>query len=102
MGRIIVAKTNEIKPNQIKQVSIDGKDIVVINIDGSYFAINDTCTHAGGSLSEGKVEGSIITCDWHGAQFDCKSGKLIKFPAKINDLESYSVVIESDTIFVET
>ena len=102
MGRIIVAKTNEIKPNQIKQVSIDGKDIVVINIDGNYFAINDTCTHAGGSLSEGKVEGSIITCDWHGAQFDCKSGKLIKFPAKINDLESYSVVIESDTIFVET
>ena len=102
MGRIIVAKTNEIKPNQIKQVSIDGKDIVVINIDGNYFAINDTCTHAGGSLSEGKVEGSIITCDWHGAQFDCKSGKLIKFPAKINDLESYHVVIESDTIFVET
>ena len=51
MGRIIVAKTNEIKPNQIKQVSIDGKDIVVINIDGNYFAINDTCTHAGGSLS---------------------------------------------------
>ena len=102
MGRIIVAKTNEIKPNQIKQVSIDGKDIVVINIDGSYFAINDTCTHAGGSLSEGKVEDSILTCDWHGAQFDCKSGKLVKFPAKINDLESYSVVIESDTIFVET
>ena len=102
MGRIIVAKTNEIKPNQIKQVSIDGKDIVVMNIDGSYFAINDTCTHAGGSLSEGKVEGSIITCDWHGAQFDCKSGKLVKFPAKINDLESYNVVIESDTIFVET
>ena len=102
MGRIIVAKTNEIKPNQIKQVSIDGKDIVVINIDGSYFAIKDTCTHAGGSLSEGKVEGSIITCDWHGAQFDCKSGKLVKFPAKINDLESYNVVIESDTIFVET
>jgi len=102
MGRIIVAKTNEIKPNQIKQVSIDGKDIVVINIDGSYFAINDTCTHAGGSLSEGKVEGSIITCDWHGAQFDCKSGKLVKFPAKIDDLESYNVVIESDTIFVET
>ena len=102
MGRIIVAKTNEIKPNQIKQVSIDGKDIVVINIDGNYFAINDTCTHAGGSLSEGKVEGSIITCDWHGAQFDCKSGKLVKFPAKIDDLESYNVVIESDTIFVET
>ena len=102
MGRIIVAKTNEIKPNQIKQVSIDGKDIVVTNIDGIYFAINDTCTHAGGSLSEGKVEGSIITCDWHGAQFECRSGKLIKFPGEIDDLRSYDVVIESDNIFVET
>ena len=102
MGRIIVAKTNEIKPNQIKQVSIDGKDIVVANIGGDYFAINDTCTHAGGSLSEGEIEDSTIICDWHGAQFDCKNGKLIKFPAKINDLEVYNVVVEEDNILVET
>ena len=92
MGRIIVAKTNEIKPNQIKQVSIDG----------NYFVINDTCSHAGGSLSEGKLDGYTITCDWHGAQFECRNGKLIKFPGEIDDLRSYDVVIESDSIFVET
>ena len=102
MTRILVGKTTEVMPGQMKKVLIDENEVVVINIDGNYFAINDTCTHAGGSLSEGKVEGSIITCDWHGAQFDCKSGKLVKFPAKIDDLESYNVVIESDTIFVET
>ena len=101
MERIFVGKTVEIKPNQMKKVSIDGNDIVVMNIDANYFAISDTCSHAGGSLSEGKIEGSTITCDWHGAQFECKSGKLIKFPAKIDDLESYRVIVESDNIFVE-
>ena len=102
MERIFVGKTVEIKPNQMKKVSIDGNDIVVMNIDANYFAISDTCSHAGGSLSEGKIEGSTITCDWHGAQFECRSGKLIKFPGEINDLRSYDVVVESDDIFVET
>jgi len=63
--------------------------------------MDDTCTHAGGSLYNGKLDGPIVTCDWHGAQFDCKTGKLEKFPAKINDLKSYKVVIESDDVFVE-
>jgi nitrite reductase/ring-hydroxylating ferredoxin subunit len=102
MGRILVGKTTEIIPGQMKKVSADGNEIIVINIDGSYFSIDDTCTHAGGSLSEGKLDNSTIICDWHGAQFECKNGKLIKFPAKIDDLRSYKVVIESDNIFVET
>ncbi len=55
----------------------------------------------GASLSEGKLEGSAITCGWHGAQFDCKTGKLEKFPAKINDLKSYNISVESDNVFVE-
>ena len=80
---------------------MDENYVVVINIDGNYFAIDDTCSHAGGSLSEGKLDGYTIICDWHGAQFDCKNGKLIKFPGEIEDLESYKIVIESENIFVE-
>ena len=102
MGKIFVGKTTDITSGQMKKVSIDENEILVTNIDGNYFAIDDTCTHAGGSLSEGKLDGSTIICDWHGAQFDCKNGKLIKFPAKINDLRTYKIVIESDKIFVET
>ena len=102
MGKTFVGKTTEITPGQMKKVSIDGNEIVVSNVDGNYFAINDTCSHSGGSLSEGKFENSTITCDLHGAKFDCKTGKLIKFPAKINDLESYKVVVESDNIIIET
>ena len=102
MKKIFVCKTTQISVGQMKKISVDGKDIVVANIGGDYFAINDTCTHAGGSLSEGEIEDSTIICDWHGAQFDCKNGKLIKFPAKINDLEVYNVVVEEDNILVET
>ena len=102
MGRFFVCKTTEIIPGQMKKVSVNGNEILVTNIEGNYFAIDDTCTHAGAALSEGKLEDSTITCDWHGAKFDCKNGKLIKFPGEINDLESYKVIVESDDVFVET
>jgi len=101
MGKIIAGKASDIPPGKLQKVSVDGKEIVVANIDGNYFAMDDTCTHQGASLSDGKLEGSTVTCDWHGAQFDCKSGKLAKFPAKINDLKSYNVVVESDDVFIE-
>ena len=101
MGQIIVGNTKDFFKEKIKKVTIDGKDILLANIDGSYYAIQDTCTHAGASLSEGSLEGSVITCGWHGAKFDCKTGKLSSFPVKIKDLNSYKVVIESENIFVE-
>lgn len=101
MGKVLAGKASDITPGTLYKVSADGKDILVTNIDGSYYAMDDTCTHAGASLSDGKLEGSTVTCDWHGAQFDCKTGKLVKFPAKIRDLQSYKVVVESDNVFVE-
>lgn len=101
MGKIIVGKTTDITEGKMQKVTADGKEILVINIGGDYYAINDTCTHAGASLSEGTCEGSIITCGWHGAKFDCKTGKLASFPAKISDLNSYKVVVESGNVFLE-
>jgi len=101
MGKIIAGKTSDIPLGKMVKISIDGRDILVANIDGEYFAIDDSCTHSGSSLSEGKLEGCTITCGWHAAQFDCKTGKLVKFPAKIRDLTSYNVVVESDSVFVE-
>ena len=101
MGKIIAGKISDIPPGKMIKVSIDGRDVLVANIDGEYRATDDTCTHSGSSLSEGKLDGCTITCGWHGAQFDCKTGKLSKFPAKIRDLTSYNVVVESDNVFVE-
>jgi len=101
LGKIIGGKISDILPGKMIKVSIDGKDVLIANVDGKYFAIDDTCTHSGSSLSEGKLDGCTITCGWHGAQFDCKTGKLVKFPAKIRDLTSYNVEVESDNVFVE-
>lgn len=101
MGKIIAGKTSDISPGKMIKVSIDGRDILVANIDGDYYATDDSCTHSGSSLSEGKLDGCTITCGWHAAEFDCKTGKLVKFPVKIRDLTSYNVVVESDNVFVE-
>ena len=101
MGKIVAGKASDIPLGKMVKISIDGRDILVANINGEYFATDDSCTHSGSSLSEGKLEGCIITCGWHAAQFDCKTGKLVKFPAKIRDLTSYKVVVESDSVFVE-
>ena len=101
MGKIIACKINELQDGNMKKVVIDGRDIVVANVGGKYFACDDTCTHSGASLSEGTIENSTITCGWHGAQFDCTTGNLAKFPAKINGLKSYNVSIESEDVFIE-
>jgi len=101
MGKIIVGNKSDFSLGKIKKVTIDGKDVLVANIDGNYYAINDTCTHAGASLSEGSLDGAVIICGWHGAKFDCKTGKLSDFPVKIKDLNSYKVVVESENIFLE-
>jgi nitrite reductase/ring-hydroxylating ferredoxin subunit len=101
MGKILVGKTSEMPPGKLNKVSVDGKEVLVVNLDGNYFAMDDTCTHSGASLSEGQLDGSTVTCPWHGSTWDCKTGKLEKFPAKINDLKSYKVIVESDDIFLE-
>ena len=101
MGKIIVGKTSDIPLGKMIKISIDGRDIMVANIDGEYCATDDSCTHSGSSLSEGKLNGCVITCGWHAAEFDCKTGKLVKFPVKIRDLASYNVTVESDNVFVE-
>ena len=101
MGRIIACKSSELEAGKMKKVSVDSKEILVANVNGNYFACDDTCTHSGASLSEGTLDDNKIICGWHGAQFDCTTGSLAKFPATINDLKSYTVTTESNNIFIE-
>ena len=101
MSRVIAGKVSDLTEGKLHKVSADGKEILLINIGGKFFAMDDTCTHAGASLSEGKLDGSTVTCGWHGAQFNCNTGNLEKFPAKINNLQSYKVDVESDDVVIE-
>ena len=101
MGKILAGKVSDITSGKMIMVSTDGKDILVTNVDGNYYAMDDTCTHAGASLSEGSLDGSTVTCPWHGSTWDCKTGKMIAFGVQLNALSSYKVTVESDEIFVE-
>lgn len=92
-----VAKVSDIPPGQVKQVEVEGEPVGVYNIDGNFYAVSDTCTHAQAYLSEGTVEGNVVTCPWHGAQFDIKTGKNLKMPAPA-PLATYQIKIEGDEI----
>jgi len=102
MGKVLAGKTSDIPQDKMVKVESEGKAILVANVDGNYFAMDDICTHQGASLSEGTLESSTVTCPWHGSTWDCKTGKLIAFATQLKDLASYKVIVESDSVFVET
>lgn len=95
-----VAETTEIPEGQGKCVEIFGKRIAVFHLEGKYYAIDDTCTHAGGPLSEGDVVGTEVTCPWHGATFDVTTGQVLSGPAA-RSVGSYPVKVEGNEIKIE-
>jgi nitrite reductase/ring-hydroxylating ferredoxin subunit len=76
-------------------------DAAVFNVDGKFCATQATCPHRGGPLDEGKLDGSTITCPWHGSQFNVCSGDVLRGPA-IEPLMTYRVVVDGDVGRVET
>jgi nitrite reductase/ring-hydroxylating ferredoxin subunit len=99
-GFVKTAKSDEIQPGQGKMVEIDGKKIALFNVDGAFYAIDDTCTHRGGPLSEGELSGKEVTCPWHGAVFDVTTGQVSRLPAP-KGVSSYNIRIEGGDIEVE-
>jgi nitrite reductase (NADH) small subunit len=76
MGEITrVTAKDDLQAGQAIVVEVHGQKIALFNTGNGYYAITDTCSHRGGPLSQGQVEGSIVTCPWHRAQFDLKTGK---------------------------
>jgi len=69
-----VAQVSDVQPGAGKVVTVKDKAIALFNVDGAFYAIDNTCLHRGGPLGEGEVEGCVVTCPWHGWQFDVKTG----------------------------
>jgi len=78
---VSVARAGELAPGQWKSVDVDGAQVAVFNLDGGYYAIEDVCTHDGGQLTGGSVEGAEIICPRHGARFCIKTGAALTAPA---------------------
>lgn len=98
---IVAAKITDVPNGSMKTLKVGGKTIAVTNVDGQFFAIDDTCTHEQCSLGgEGFLDGSIVTCGCHGAQFDVTNGKVLSLPAMVN-VSSYPVKVEGDEILIK-
>jgi len=101
MGEFVkAASTNEIPPGQARLVVVKGKEIALFNVDGAYFALANACTHEEGPLAEGEVEGHEVTCPWHGAKFDIRTGEVLCDPA-YDAVARYNVRVTGSDIEVE-
>lgn len=99
-GFIKACSVSEVLPGSMKQMVMGNVPVVVLNVDGEYFALSDTCTHARCSLAnEGILDGAVIICGCHGAQFSASSGKVLSLPAT-TDLKTYEVKVEAGEVFI--
>lgn len=115
MSTLIKAgKTADFKDGMMKNVLVQEHEILLARIDNNYYATDNLCPHMGGRLSEGKLEGSVVTCPRHGSRFDLKNGEVIRwlkgsgFFTKVGSilkppkqLATYKVSVDNDGIFIE-
>jgi 3-phenylpropionate/trans-cinnamate dioxygenase ferredoxin component len=88
------------EPGQVKVIMPRGERIAVCNVDGELYAIDDVCTHDGGSLDQGELLGDQIECPRHGALFDVRTGKALTLPA-IHPIKTYPLKVEGNDILIE-
>jgi len=99
-GFLKATKSDEIAPGQGKMVELNGKKIAIFNVEGAFYAIDDTCTHRGGPLSQGTLDGKQVKCPWHGGVFDITTGE-VSGPPPFKGVSRYNVRIEGGDVEVE-
>jgi 3-phenylpropionate/trans-cinnamate dioxygenase ferredoxin component len=115
MSKFVEAgKKGELAEGKMKKVTADGREILLARVGDRFYAVDNKCPHMGGNLSEGKLEGTIVTCPLHGSQFDLSDGHVIRwtnFPGLVSSvakiikrprpLKTYAVKLEGDKILIE-
>lgn len=93
-----VATLADLPPGTGKCVDVNGKQLALFNVDGTVYAIDNTCLHRGGPLGEGELEGSVVTCPWHGWQYDVRTG--VNTMDESEHLATYEVRVEGNDVLV--
>ena len=94
-----IAKTSEIAPGTARELTAAGRIVALFNVGGTFYALDGICPHAGGPLGEGMLEGSVVTCPWHGWQFDVTTGRHVLNPYIAH--ATYPLEIKGEEIWVE-
>jgi nitrite reductase/ring-hydroxylating ferredoxin subunit len=98
-GFIKVGEVGDLQPGKMKRIDVDGQRILLANVDGRFFATDDTCTHEEASLSAGSLKGELVKCPLHGSRFNVRTGEVLEEPAE-EDLRTYAVRVEGGSILI--
>jgi nitrite reductase/ring-hydroxylating ferredoxin subunit len=94
-----VAEVTELAPGQIKVVEWGEDQVLLVNLDGSMYACDNICTHAGAPLNEGNLEGELVECPLHGSVFNVTNGEVVGPPAE-DELRVFQVRVDGQDILV--
>ena len=94
-----VAELNDLDDGELMAVEVDGEPVCLAKVDDSIYAFTANCTHISGPLNEGELDVEVLTCPWHGAQFNVRTGKVLRGPAR-QDIQTYPVQIKETSILV--
>jgi len=100
MAQVKVAEISQVPPGTGRAVQMGAKQVAIFNVGGTFYALDSLCTHRHGPLAEGTLEGTIVTCPWHGSKFDVTSGQVVKGPAS-RPVSAYPVRIEGTEVILE-
>ena len=107
MESVKIAAVTDVLPGEKKAFTLDNKTVLLANVDGAFYALDNKCPHMGGSLVNGELEGGTLTCPRHGAKFDVRTGKsvgnakLAFISVKVGDATTFPVKVEGNDIFVD-
>lgn len=93
-----VCQAVDIKPGKGRSIEVEGNTLAVFNVNGNFYAIDDTCRHRGGPLGEGELEGKTVVCPWHGWRYDVTTGANELVPEQ--PTQTYEVKVEGEDVFV--
>jgi nitrite reductase/ring-hydroxylating ferredoxin subunit len=99
-GFVPVTRASELLPGAMTWVAIDRERVLIANVDGAFYALQDACGHRRAPLSKGRLRGHLIECPLHFARFDVRTGKLESGPTAA-DVPVYEVRVEADTVYVK-
>jgi 3-phenylpropionate/trans-cinnamate dioxygenase ferredoxin component len=97
---VSVGKVSDLQPGQMRWVAVDRERVLLVNVEGAYYALKDQCGHQWAPLSRGKLQGHVVECPLHFACFDVRTGRLLGGPVAV-DVPIYEVRIEGETVYVK-
>jgi 3-phenylpropionate/trans-cinnamate dioxygenase ferredoxin subunit len=100
VSRERVAALADVPVGEVRVAHCGDRSLAVANVDGTLYAIDNLCTHDGGTLGEGRLRGDRVLCPRHGASFDARTGRVLALPA-VRSVRAYPVTIEGDDVYID-